>query len=91
MNEGRPNERPVIRPDGRVHDWSLHYNPTGASNRGRITVTFDNTTHHLDLRESERRENARLDRFGLFNIQAGGHHVEAYLDDVQYSKKTNTR
>jgi hypothetical protein len=91
MNEGQPNERPVIRPDGRVHDWSLHYDPTGASSRGRITVTFDNTTHHLDLRESERRENARFDRFGLFNIQAGGHHVEAYLDDVRYTKKTSAR
>jgi hypothetical protein len=86
MHEGTPDERPVIRPDGRVHTWSLHYDPNGAAGRGRITVTFDKSTHHLDLKEGERSENATLDRFGFFNLQAGGHHVEAYIDDVSYSK-----
>jgi hypothetical protein len=86
MNEGTPNEPPVIRPNGRVHDWSLHYDPNGAEARGRITVKFDESTHHLDLKEGERAENATFDRFGFFNLQAGGHHVEAYIDDVTYSE-----
>jgi hypothetical protein len=90
MNEGAPDERPVIRPDGSVHTWSLHYDPHGADARGRITVTFDKTTHHLDLKDGERAENAAFDRFGFFNVQAGGHHVEAYVDDVTYSKSRPT-
>lgn len=83
---GQVDERPVIRPDGKVHSWSLHYDPAAAGGRGQITVTFDETTHHLDLKRGERAEGATLDRFGLFNLQVGGHHVEAYLDDVVYSK-----
>jgi hypothetical protein len=86
MHEGTPEERPVIRPDASVHDWSLHYDPNGANGRGRITVQFDESTHHLDLKEGERAENAVFDRFGFFNLQAGGHHVEAYIDDVTYTK-----
>ncbi|MBA3483203.1 MAG: hypothetical protein H0T51_15450, partial [Pirellulales bacterium] len=85
-NEGQPDERPVIRPDEQTHEWSLHYEPTAANGRGRITVRLDKTSCHLDLREGERSEGATLDRFGLFNVQSGGHHVEAYLDDLRYSK-----
>ena len=55
--------------------------------RGRITVNFDKSTHHLDLMAGERTENATLDRFGFFNLQAGGHHVEVYIDDLTYSQK----
>ena len=32
---------PTIRPDGAIHDWSLHYTPQEAGGRGRIEVTFD--------------------------------------------------
>jgi hypothetical protein len=85
-NEGRPDERPVIRPDGRVHQWSLHYSPRAANRRGLLTLKFDRSTHRLELMEGERSENATLDRFGFFNVQTGGHHVEAYVDDLRYSK-----
>jgi len=85
-NEGKPDERPVIRPDGRVHTWSLNNESNSANGRGRFSVTFDKSTHYLDLKEGERDENATFDRLGFFNVQSGGHHVEAYVDDVSYSK-----
>ena len=78
---------PVIRPDGQVHDWSLHYRPGGADGRGRIEVTFDGETHTMDLPPGHRQIGASFDRFGIFNIQSGGHHVEVYLDDVSFTRR----
>ncbi len=84
--EGTRVERPVIRPSTTTHDWSITYDPRGANNRGRITVALDQTTHHLDLKPNHRRDGATFDRFGVFNTQTGGHHVEVYLDNIKYSK-----
>jgi hypothetical protein len=85
-NEGQPDEAAVIRPDGSLHEWSLHYEPAASGGRGRITVTLDDEMRRLDLKAGERAESATLNRFGVFNLQAGGLHVEAYLDDLRYSK-----
>ncbi|MBX3436839.1 MAG: hypothetical protein KF861_05050 [Planctomycetaceae bacterium] len=74
-------ERPVILPDGRSHEWAIEYRPDVGA--GRIVVTFDGKDHLLDLTQRDREAGATFDRFGLFNIQAGGHHVELYLDDLQ--------
>lgn len=79
------NQRPVILPDGKPHNWSLAYDPQGASGNGRITVTFDGQSHTLELKPGERERGATFDRFGFFNIQAGGHHVDIYFDDLVYS------
>jgi hypothetical protein len=81
---------PIIRPDGAVHRWTMHYAPNGAAGNGRITVTLDGKTHTVDLEPGHNAENALFDRFGLFNIQAGGHHVEIYFDDIRYTA-TETR
>jgi hypothetical protein len=79
-------ERPRIRPDKSVHEWSLKYNPDGAGGLGQIRVVFDDVVRDLALRPGERAEGALLDRFGFFNLQAGGHHVEIYVDDLRYSR-----
>lgn len=84
--EGTPRQRPVLRPDDTVHNWSIHYDPAGAKGRGKITITLDEERHFLELEEGYRAENAVLDRFGFFNMQKGGHHVEIYMDDLSYSK-----
>jgi hypothetical protein len=76
---------PVVRPDGQPHTWSMHYDPKGANDRGQIELTLDGRGHSMPLAEGHRREGASFDRFGLFNLQAGGHHVEVYLDDLQFS------
>ena len=81
-------EGPVIRPDGMVHRWSIRYSPKGADGRGRITVTFDDQARVLDLGPDHRAQGATFDRFGLFNVQSGGHFVELYLNDL--SDKTGS-
>lgn len=78
-------ERPVIRPDGRPHRWSLDYSPEAADGNGRITVRLDDTVHTLELRPGDRARGATFDRFGIFDMQSGGHHVEFYLDDLAYT------
>lgn len=79
------NERPVIRPDGTVHEWSVQYDPAAADGNGRVTVQFDDELHTLDVDARHRGAGAAFDRFGLFNIQSGGHHVQLYVDDVRYT------
>jgi len=78
-------ERPVILPGGTVHRWSISYDPVAGDGNGRITVTFDGMPHALDLRAEDRAAGAAFDRFGLFNIQTGGHHVAVYIDDLSFT------
>lgn len=84
--EATPRQRPVLRPDGTVHNWSIHYDPEQADGRGKITITLDGEEHYLELEAGHRAENAFLDRFGFFDMQTGGHHVEVFVDDLRYSK-----
>ena len=76
---------PIIRPDGGVHQWSIRYSPRS----GQITVQLDKETCTLMMRPEHRREGASFDRFGLFNLQTGGHFVDVTLDDVAYTVKAN--
>ncbi len=41
----------------------------------------------FDLQPGARRTGATFDRFGLFNMQTGGHYVYIYIDDLTYSKR----
>jgi hypothetical protein len=41
----------------------------------------------LDLAPGDRKAGATFDRFGLFDVQTGGHYVELYLDDLKYTRK----
>jgi hypothetical protein len=75
---------PIIRPDGQMHRWTMHYSPKG---NGRITVTLDDQTTHLDLKEGHRKAGARFDRFGLFNLAVSGHYVTVWLDDLSYTEE----
>lgn len=84
--EATPRQRPILKADQQVHAWSIHYQPEEAEGNGRITVSFDDQRHHLDVNPDHREQGALLDRFGIFDLQTGGHHVEIYLDDLTYSK-----
>ncbi|MCA9026657.1 MAG: hypothetical protein KDA86_15730 [Planctomycetaceae bacterium] len=77
--------RPVILPNGATHHWAIKYVPLGENAGGRMTVTFDDTSHILDLSPEDLKAGASFDRFGVFNIQAGGHHVEVYVDDLTFT------
>lgn len=83
--EGTDRQRPILLPNDAVHEWSIHYRPLINSGHGQIDVRFDGKKHSLPLEPGHRAENARFDRFGIFNIQDGGHHVELYLDDLIYT------
>jgi hypothetical protein len=76
---------PLLKPDGKLHAWTLSYYPERADGRGQIAVTLDGDEQTFDLAESDRRTGAHFDRFGLFNVQSGGHHIELYLDDVSFT------
>lgn len=76
---------PLVYPDGRPHEFRLHYRPHAAGGRGAIEVALDGVADSLELRPMERARGAKFDRFGIFNLQAGGHAVEIYLDDFSFS------
>jgi hypothetical protein len=72
---------PIIRPDGRAHQWSLRYSPQS----GEITVQLDGQTRTLTITPEHRKQGAFFDRFGLFNLQVGGHFVDVALDDLTFT------
>ena len=67
---------PLVHPDGRPHEFRMHYRPQAPGGRGTIEVTLDGAADSLELRPIERARGATFDRFGIFNLQAGGHAVE---------------
>jgi len=80
---------PIIRPDGQVHRWTLHYSPKANDGKGRITVTLDDQTTHLDLKDGHRKAGATFDRFGIFNLAVTGHFVTLWIDDLSYTATSN--
>ena len=80
------NSGPIIQPDGQVHRWSLRYTPNEAGDTGELTVTFDGHTQTTRVSKEHKDTGARFDRFGIFNLQVGGHFVELYLDDLKYTR-----
>jgi hypothetical protein len=86
---GAADSGPIIRPDGRSHEWTIDYDPTGARGNGQIAVTFDGKVQTLDLKTGHKKLGATFDRFGILNCQSGGHYVEVYLDDLEYTAKPN--
>lgn len=81
---------PVVRPGADVHEWTLHYRPEAADGRGKISMTLDGKETTLELDAKGREIGARFDRFGLFNVQSGGWHVEVYVDDLSYTSRRMT-
>jgi hypothetical protein len=51
----------------------------------RKHVTFDGAEQTMTLRPEDRRAGARFDRFGVFNLQTGGHFVDIAVDDVRFT------
>ncbi|HKB35341.1 MAG TPA: hypothetical protein VKD72_02740, partial [Gemmataceae bacterium] len=78
---------PHLYPDGTPHDWALEYSPTAAGGRGRITVTVDRHSVHLDLAEGHKAAGARFDRFGILTTWVDGNSQTLYLDDLTYTCK----
>jgi hypothetical protein len=76
------SKAPRIYPDGKAHDWSLRYEPAGASGRPRISVTLDEQTLSMELPIEL---NGEFDRFGICTPWIDGNSVTAYFDDLTYT------
>jgi hypothetical protein len=80
-----PGPRLRISPDRSSHDWTLYYDPGGATGRGRITVSLDGQTCTLDLEAADRAAGASFDRFGLCTPWIDGNSVTVFFDDLHYT------
>ena len=78
----------IIKADGKSHRWSLHYKPDAAGGRGEVTVKFDDATQSIALPADHKESGARFDRFGVFNVQSGGHHIDFSLDELRYTARS---
>jgi hypothetical protein len=77
---------PVLPPDGKSHDFTLHYQPQADNGNGALTVTLDGQSVVLKLTAEHRKSGATFDRFGILNWQTpGGHFVEIFWDDLDYT------
>ena len=76
---------PVIQPDGKPHRWTVRYAPAANEGRGRITVTFDDESVSMDLKEGARHGNAALNRFGFVSFNRGGNYVDIYFDNLVFT------
>ena len=74
-------------PDRRRRPFSLCYDPAGNGGTGRVTIVLDGKPHVMDLSASQRKSNAKFNRFGIANVRRGGHSVEFYLDDLSYTAR----
>jgi hypothetical protein len=81
---GSAKTGPVMVP-GKVHEWTLVYDPSGANGRGSLRLTLDGQSATVDLTAGTKAEGGRLDRFGLLTVSPGGGAVRVYLDDLTYT------
>ena len=78
-------DRPRILPDGTPHRWELEYHPADTAGRGRITLTLDGQTAHVDLRPEDRLPGEIFDRFGIVTTWIDGNGQSIYFDDLTYT------
>src|SRR5262249_44205168 len=78
---------PIFLPTGDRHTFSVNYDPKANGNVGRMNVTLDKETFHLDLTRAQRAAGATFDHFGLASVRRGGKYVTLYLDDLTYTAR----
>jgi len=76
---------PRILPDGKPHDWAMEYDPAGAGGKGRLTVSLDGKSVHLDLNDGDKTGPTRLDHFGWVTPWIDGNGQNVYFDDLTYT------
>jgi acetyl esterase/lipase len=81
---GQAAAGPVLAP-GKVHHWTLVYDPAAEGGHGAIRVTLDKETYTLTLKKGVKAQGARFDRFGVFTSTIGGQVVKLFLDDLKYT------
>ncbi|MBI3875017.1 MAG: hypothetical protein HY300_03450 [Verrucomicrobia bacterium] len=77
---------PVLVP-GKPHLWTLLYDPAANNGLCAMRVTLDEESITINLKPGQKKEGARLDRFGLCSHKPGGGIVKIYFDDLKYTAK----
>ena len=68
---------------GRVHRWTLKYDPAGHGGRGAVTATIDDKSAECLLDEGHKADGATFNRFGILNvIKSADTAGEVYFDDI---------
>lgn len=68
---------------GKVHRWSLRYDPKADGGAGVLTATIDDQTAVCRLRADHKADGATFNRFGLLNVMKSAKEgSEIWLDDV---------
>ena len=71
---------------GQQYEWTLDYDPAAAEGQGTITFAFAGKSVTLPLQEGDKAIGARLNRFGVFNLQwANSKWCDVYFDDLTYT------
>jgi hypothetical protein len=68
--------------DGRPHDWSMTYDPSGHDGDGELTFTIDGKSYPAALEKGHKADGAKFNRFGFWNVQVSGDGLEMYVDDL---------
>jgi hypothetical protein len=84
---GDVRKSPTIYPDGKSHDWSLHYDPNSSDGKGRVIVTLDGQSTALDLPEAAKAGRTVFDRFGIVTSWIDGNSQDVYWDDIKYTTR----
>jgi hypothetical protein len=78
-------DRPRILPDGVPHRWDFAYRPATAGGPGRMTLTLDSHTTHVDLGLEDQPPGGIVDRFGIVTTWIDGNGQSVYFDDLTYT------
>jgi hypothetical protein len=68
---------------GKVHRWSLKYDPAANGGAGAVTATIDDRTAVCHLDDGHKADGATFNRFGLLNVlKSADNGADIFLDDV---------
>ncbi len=81
---GRNGESgPVLLPNGEWHRWSIDYHP----DKRLIIATLDEKSVALEMDKEGLKDGAVFDRFGVFNHQSGGWHLDFEIDRLEFTRE----
>jgi hypothetical protein len=76
---------PILRPDDRAHAWSIEYTPGSAKQPGRVVATLDDSPVLAQVDPGLLSGGAALTHFGFVSWHRGGHFIEIYFDDLEFT------
>lgn len=76
---------------GKVHRWSLAYDPHAESGKGAVTAVIDGQTALCIMDEGHRADGAAFNRFGILNvIKSADTGAEVFFDNFTINGQTET-